>query len=172
MSASTAGTRVEKAPKSEAGSKKAKVDDEEIKTLRAAVVDGESMLAAAHEKTAGMRVAADQVDREARTKFLAAVAPYKAACRRAGVPCEYRVKAEAVSPRVHFLVTRVAQGVEVEVVGRSDSRQVIPASELDRSIMKAASTYCEKYIGPASEIGAKHAGLYNRIRRVMARKGE
>jgi hypothetical protein len=157
-----------KAPKVKA-LEKAKLDDSAREILQATAESAQNVLKDAEAKADAMRHEADTLVRNARGAFMAALAPYKAACKKAGVTCEFKAKRSPVAERVHFLVEKVDGGVKITIDGRSETAETVETKVLNKSIMKAASGYCEKHLGPKEEVGAKYAGLYNRIRKVLGK---
>ena len=108
---------------------------------------------------------------QAKAAFQEILAPYREACRKAKVECEFGgTKAPAVAPRVRFLVEKEKGGLKVTVAGRPETEKLIPLASLKESIGKAAYAYCESALGPVSEQGAKWAGLSNRLRAALAEK--
>ena len=110
---------------------------------------------------------------EARSAYHAALAPYQAACRKAGVQCEFPgARGGSVTARVSFLVERAGkQGVRVMVQGRPETEEVIPLKTLLESVNKAAYGYTDKHLGPREEIGNKGGGLANRLRALIRDRG-
>jgi hypothetical protein len=105
---------------------------------------------------------------EAKDAYRAALAPYREACRKAGVACEYEGGRSAnVSEKVSFLVEKTDKGVRVLVKGRPETEEVIPLADLKASINKAAYAFTEKHIGPREEVGNKGGSLSNRLRAVL-----
>ena len=118
----------------------------------------------------GLRKQAAEVESKAKDAYRVAVAPYRDACRKAGVECEFSgAKAPPVAPRVRFLVERVKGGIKVAVKGKPKTEEVIPEAKLKASAGRAAYDYCERHLGPAKEQGAKHAGLGQRFRVLLAK---
>ena len=97
-----------------------------------------------------------------------AVAPYREACRKAGVECEFAgARAMNVSERVRSLVEKADGGVRVTVEGRPQTKEVIPTKALKDSVAKAAYAYTDKHIGPKERVGNKGGSLSNRLRAVL-----
>jgi hypothetical protein len=151
--------------------KKAKVakPSANLDALRSAAETMQSALKDAEAKADTMRQEADTLVRNARGAFMAALAPYKAACKKSGVTCEFKAKQSPVAERVHFLVDNADGGVKITIAGRPETEETIETKVLNKSIMKAASGYCEKHLGSKETVGAKYAGLYNRIRKVLGK---
>lgn len=102
---------------------------------------------------------------EAKGAYVAALAPYRAACRRAGVKCEFEGgRSTNVSDRVSFVVEKLEKGVRVTVKGQPKTEEVIPLAALKESVNKAAYAYTDKHVGPREEVGNKGGSLSNRLR--------
>jgi hypothetical protein len=142
---------------------------ENLDALRSAAETVQAALKDAEAKADDMRHEADTLVRNARGAFMVALVPYKAACKKAGVACEFKAKRSPVAERVHFLVEKADDGVKVEISGRAETAELLDSKTLKKSIMKAASGYCEKHLGSKETVGAKYAGLYNRIRKVLGK---
>jgi hypothetical protein len=151
--------------------KKAKVTkpSANLDALRSAAETMQTALKDTEAKADTMRHEADTLVRNARGAFMAALAPYKTACKKSGVACEFKAKRSPVAERVHFLVEKVDGGVKITIAGRPETEETIETKVLNKSIMKAASGYCEKNLGSKETVGAKYAGLYNRIRKVLGK---
>ncbi len=105
---------------------------------------------------------------EAKDAYPAALAPYREACRKAGVESEYEGGRSAnVSEKVSFLVEKTDKGVRVMVRGRLRTEEVIPLAVLKESINKAAYAYTDKHVGPKEEVGNKGGSPSNRLRAVL-----
>jgi hypothetical protein len=72
-----------------------------------------------------------------------------------------------MAPRVRFLLSKEKDGLKVMVKGRPETERLITNAELKASVGKAGLKYCEDVLGPASEQGAKHAGLSHRMRQLI-----
>jgi hypothetical protein len=100
--------------------------------------------------------------------FVEVVAPYRVECKRTGVECEFAGgKSGPMAPRVRFLLSKEKDGLKVMVKGRPETERLITNAELKASVGKAGLKYCEDVLGPASEQGAKHAGLSHRMRQLI-----
>ena len=147
-----------KAPKTEKAVE-AKVSQAELGALRTPVEEAKSKLAKAQTEAMA----------EAKDAYRAALAPYREACHKAGVECEYEGGRSAnVSEKVSFLVEKTDKGVRVMVKGQPKTEEVIPLAALKESIGKQAYRYTDKHIGPKEEIGNKGGSLSNRLRATMA----
>lgn len=101
-------------------------------------------------KAAGAAVA------EAKDAYRAALAPYREACGKAGVACEYEGGRSAnVSEKVSFLVEKTDKGVRVMVKNQPKTEEMIPLAALEESINKAAYGCTDKHVGPKGEVGNK-----------------
>jgi len=154
-------------------------EPERVAKIRASTTDLEALrrpVEQAKAKLEGSRKEAQAVEEKARTivvrakeAYQAVLAPYREACRKAGVECEYESGRTAnVSEKVSFLVDKTDKGVRVVVKGRPETEEVIPFAALKDSINKAAYSYTEKRLGPKEKIGNKGGSLSNRLRGVIS----
>ena len=105
---------------------------------------------------------------QAKDAYRTALAPYREACRKAGVKRVYEGGRSAnVSEKVSFLVEKTDKGVRVRVKGQPKTEKVIPLAVLKESINKAAYGYTDKHVGPKEKVGNKGGSLSNRLRTVM-----
>jgi hypothetical protein len=143
----------------------------DLDALRAKAAEAHGAFETATSEAAALRTQADDAERAAKQTYATALAPYRAACRMAGVACEFpRVKAAPVAPRVRFLVERVDGGVKVAIKGRDDTAEILDDATLRSSIGRAAKAFCERALGTSiDEQGHKWAGLAGRIRGLLAR---
>jgi len=108
---------------------------------------------------------------EAKKTYHEALAPYREACRKVGVECEFPGgRSENVSPKVSFIVEKADKGIRVMVKGKPESEEIIPLAVLKASIGKAAQAFTEKHIGPRARVGNKQGTLGNKLRAVMVGK--
>jgi hypothetical protein len=108
---------------------------------------------------------------EAKQAYHEALAPYREACRKAGVECEFEGGRSAnVSPKVSFIVEKADKGIRVMVKGKPESEELIPLAALKASVNKAAYAYTDTHVGPRERVGNKGGTLGNRLRAVMAGK--
>lgn len=106
-----------------------------------------------------------------RQTYREAVAAYREACRKLGVPCEFPAgRSTNVSPKVSFIVEKTGKGIRVMVKGKPETEEVIPLAVLKASIGKAAIAYTDKHLGPRQRVGNKSGTLGNRLRAVLAEK--
>jgi hypothetical protein len=132
-----------------------------VEGARAAVVAAEAEAREVAEKARALVAGAKEAYRKA-------LVPYRAACRKAGQPCEYGGGRSAnVSEKVSFEVERVEKGVRVVVKGRPDTEEVIPITALRESINSCAYQYAERHCGPREKVGNKGGSLSNRLRAVL-----
>jgi hypothetical protein len=137
----------------------------DLTELRKPVEEAKAAVVAAEVEAATIENQAKDIRAKAKAIFQDALAPYREACRKAGIECEFGgTKAPPVAPRVRFLVEKVKDGIKVAIQGRPETEEVIPMAVLEESVGKAALAYSEKFLGPVSTQGAKHAGLGNRLR--------
>ena len=141
-----------------------------LDALKAVAKGAQAGLDKAKAEAEGLRKKAAEVESKAKDAYRVAVAPYRDACRKAGVECEFAgAKAPPVAPRVRFLVERVKGGIKVAIKGKPKTEEVIPDATLRKSVGRAAFDYCERALGPVSQYGNKHAGLSQRFRIVLAK---
>ena len=118
-----------------------------------------------------LRLQAKSIESVARKTHAEAVAPYRDACRKAGVECEYAgQRAANVSEKVSFLMEKADKGLKVTVKGKPKTEEVIPTAALKESINKAAYAYTDKHVGPREKVGNKGGSLSNRLRAALAKK--
>ncbi|TET34860.1 MAG: hypothetical protein E3J72_12045 [Planctomycetota bacterium] len=151
--------------------KKKKAPPAELATLKKKAEEARTELVKAENEANALRMQAKSVESVAKKAYAEAVAPYREACRRAGVECEFAGgKAGCVTERVSYLVEKVKGGIRIMIKGRPETDEVISFKTLDKSIGKAAVAYMEKFIGAKEAVGNKAAGLGNRIRAALAKK--
>ena len=156
------------AKKKEPKARKEKAPAVDLDALRKPVEEAKAALTAAEVEASTLEAQAKETRSKAKDAFRDALAPYRDACRAAGIVCEFGgTKAGPVAPRVRFLVEKVKTGVKVTIKGRPETAQVLSFETLKESVGKAALAYCESVLGPVSEQGAKHAGLGNRLRAIL-----
>jgi hypothetical protein len=140
-----------------------------LPTWRPCVVEkAKSDLRAAQGEAKAQADRARAVVRKAKDAYRAALAPYRQACLKAGVECEYEGgRSLNVSEKLAFLVEKTGAGVRVMVKGRPKTEEVIPLPALKESINGTASAYTEKHVGSIEEIGSKGESLSNRLLAVL-----
>jgi hypothetical protein len=147
---------------------KRKVD---LAPLKAKVEEAKKGLTRAENEANALRTQAKSTEAAAKKAYVEAVAPYRDACRKAGVKCEFAgARAANKTPAVRFLVEKVKDGVKVAIKDRPETEEVIPTKALDDSIGKAAVVYVEKFIGDRATVGNKAGGLGNRLRAALKAK--
>ena len=152
----------------EASKEKPKTD---LTPLKKKAEEGKATFEKARTEANALRVQAKDIESKAKQAYAEAVAPYRDACRKAGVECEFAGgRASNVTPAVRFLVERVKGGVKVMIKDKPKTEEVITDAALKESIGKAAFAYTDKFIGPREAIGAKGAGLSNRLRAALKAK--
>jgi hypothetical protein len=105
---------------------------------------------------------------EPKDAYRTALAPYREACHKVGVACEYEGGRSAnVSEKVTFLVEKTDKGVRVMVKGQPKTEEVIPLAALKESVNREAYRYAEAHIGPREKVGNKGGSLSNRLRAVL-----
>jgi hypothetical protein len=140
----------------------------DLTELRKPVEVAKGKMEAAQTEAKALEDQAGEIRAKAKTAFQEALGPYREACRKAKVECEFGgTKAPPVAPRVRFLLEKVKEGIKVTIKGRPETEQVIPTATLKESVGKAALAYCETHLGSVNTQGAKHAGLGNRLRALM-----
>ena len=141
----------------------------DLDALRAKAAEAHAAFETAQSDAAAQHALADEAVAAAKQSYARSLAPYRAACRMAGVACEFpRVKAAPVAPRVRFLVERVDGGVKVAIKGRDETAETIDDATLRQSIGRAAKAFCERTLGTSiDEQGHKWAGLAGRIRNAL-----
>jgi len=146
-----------------------KVSQAELDALRKPVEAAKGGLEKAQAEAKALMEKTRAAVAEAKDAYRTALAPYREACHKAGVACEYEGGRSAnVSEKVSFLVEKTDKGVRVMVKGHPKTEEVIPFAALKESINKAAYSYTEKHVGPKEEVGNKGGSLSNRLRAVLA----
>ncbi len=149
------------------GATKAK-DAPDLDAMRTKLFEVKAQVEKTDAEATTMEDAARKLRTDAKATLRDAVAPYRDACRQAGVPCEFTTgRATNVSERVSFDVVKVAKGLKVTVKGRTETEEIIPLAKLKVSIGKSAEHYCEKHIGPRAVVGNKQGSLGNRLRAAL-----
>ena len=157
-----------KAPKAEKAVEP-KVSQAELDALRKPIEEAKGGLEKAQADAKARADKARALVGEAKDAYRTALAPYREACYKAGVACEYEGGRSAnVSEKVSFLVEKTDKGVRVMVKGQPKTEEVIPLAALKESINKAAYAYTDKHVGPKEEVGNKGGSLSNRLRAAMA----
>jgi hypothetical protein len=145
----------------------------DLESLRVTVEHASSRVETATTEASALRAQADNLVAEAKAAYRTALVPYREACRRAGVRCDFaRTRTSNVSERVTFLVEKVAGGIKVTVKGRPETAETIPAAKLRVSIGKCAQHFCERWIGERSRVGNKQGTLSNRLRAVLKERAK
>jgi hypothetical protein len=146
-----------------------KVSQAELDSVRKPVEAAKGGLKSAQAEAKAMADRARAIVAQARDAYRTALAPYREACRKAGVECEYEGgRSVNVSETVSFLVEKTDKGVCVTVKGRPKTEEMIPLAALKESINKAAYSYTDKHLGPKERVGNKGGSLSNRLRAVLA----
>jgi len=159
------GGRAAKTPKAPAKKAAPPVD---LESLRKPVDEAKTALAVAEAEAHEMTEKARALVADAKEGYRRAVAPYREACRKAGVECEFEGgRGTNVSGKVSFLVEKTDKGLRVTVKGRPETSEVIPLAVLKESVNKASYEFCEKHIGPREKVGNKGGSLSNRLRAAL-----
>jgi len=141
----------------------------DLEALRSKAGEAKAAFDAAAKEAESQRAKADEAEAGAKKIYVEALAPYREACRKAGVECEFAgARAANKTPAVRFLVEKVAGGIKVAIKDRPETEEVIARKDLDASINKAAEAYVTKFIGDRQAIGNKQGSLSNRLRAVLA----
>ena len=165
--AGKAAEQKEAAPKAEKVGEP-KFSQAELDALRKPVEAAKGALEKAQAEAKALTEKARAVVAEAKDAYRGALAPYREACHKAGVECEYEGGRSAnVSEKVSFLVEKTDKGVRVMVKGQPKTEEVIPLAALKESINKAAYGYTDKHVGPKEEVGNKGGSLSNRLRAAL-----
>jgi hypothetical protein len=166
--AEAAEAKKAKAPKVEKAAEP-KISQAELDALRKPVEAAKGGLEKAEAEAKAQAEKARAMVAEAKDSYRTALAPYREACQKAGIECEYEGGRSAnVSEKVSFLVEKTDKGVRVMVKGQPKTEEVIPLAALKESINKAAYAYTGKWLGPKEEVGNKGGSLSNRLRAVLA----
>ena len=148
----------------------AKQPSADLEALRAKANEAVTASDRANQEAGELRQRADEIAAAGKKALVEALRPYREACRKAGVECEFLgARAANKTPAVRFLVEKASGGIKVAIKGRPETEEVISKKTLGESIGKAAFGYTDRWLGPRSEIGAKGAGLSNRLRAVLAK---
>jgi len=143
----------------------------DLEPLKKKVLEAEGELTKAKNEANALHMQAKGVEEAAKKAYAEVLAPYREACRKAGVKCEFSGGHSAsVSERVRFIVEKAEGGIRVMIEGRPETDEVITTKALKESINKAAYAYTEKHLGPKEKIGNKGGGLSNRLRKVFENK--
>jgi hypothetical protein len=150
--------------------RRTKAQPAELDALRAKAAEAKEALTVATNEASALRLQGMGIEAAAKRTYLDALGPYREACRKAGVECEFGgARAANKTPAVRFLVEKVAGGIKVAIKDRPETEQVLTKKQLEESIGKAADAYVAKFIGDRSAVGNKSGGLANRFRAVLAR---
>ena len=137
-------------------------------TFRGPVEVAKAALEAAETEATGLVEKAHALKTGARAAYHEALTPYRDACRKAGVACEFEGGRGAnVAEKVSFEVVKTAKGVRVTVKGKPETEEVIPMAELEESVNKASYRYTEAHVGPREKVGNKGGSLSNRLRAAL-----
>jgi hypothetical protein len=160
--------KAERAPKAEAAVAKKEAPTIDLDALRKPVDEAKAALAVADAEANELTQKAKAILSGAREAYHKALTPYREACRKAGVPCEFEGGRGAnVSEKVSFEVEKVAKGIRVQVKGKPETEEVIPLAALKESVNREAYRYTEAHVGPREKVGNKGGSLSNRLRAVM-----
>jgi hypothetical protein len=150
--------------------RRTKAQPGELDALRAKAAEAKEALTVATNEASALRLQGMGIEAAAKKTYLEALGPYREACRKAGVECEFGgARAANKAPMVRFLVEKVSGGIKVAIKGRPETEEVISKKVLENSIGKAADAYVTRFIGDRSAAGNKSGGLANRFRAVLAK---
>ena len=162
------GTKPAKAAKVAKAIEKPAVPAIDLEALRKPVDEAKTALATAEAEAHELTEKVKGIVAGAKEAYHRALTPYREACRKAKVPCEFEGGRGAnVAEKVTFLVEKVDKGVRVSVKGKPDTEEVIPMAALKESVNKAAYAYTDKHVGPREKVGNKGGSLSNRLRAVL-----
>jgi hypothetical protein len=156
-----------KARKSRAAA--AKGPSAELDALRSKAAEAKEALTIATNEASALRMQAMGVEAAAKRAYSEALAPYRAACRKSGQPCEFPgIKAPSTFPRARFLIERVKGGLKVVIKDRPKTEETIPDKQLAESIWRVAREYCTRHFGEQTTDG-RARGLGLRLRSALER---
>ena len=142
----------------------------DLEALRKPVDEAKTTLALAEAEAHEWEEKARALLAGAREAYRKALTPYRAACRRARVPCAFEGgRGSNVSAKVSFEVEKTPRGVRVAVKGRPETEEVIPLERLRESVNREAYRYTGAHLGPREEVGNKGGSLGNRLRAVLGK---
>ena len=71
----------------------------------------------------------------AKTEYRESIIPYRDACRKAGINCEFSLgRKENVSERVRFITEVLDEGIKVSVKDRPETEQVLKFEDLQKNL--------------------------------------
>jgi len=169
-----------KAPNGEATKKQAKVTHlpatprdaaqagADLEALRKPVDEAKARLDQAKAEAKELTDKAQALVKGAKDAYRTALVPYREACRKAGVECQFEGGRSAnVSEKVSFLVEKTDKGVRVMVRGRPETSELIPLEALKESPNRLAYDYVTRHVGPREKVGNKGGSLGNRLRAIL-----
>ena len=142
---------------------------DKLEALRKTVLEAKAKLDNAQVEAKKVEENVRQLVAREKDAYLKVLVPYRDACKKAGVECEFGGGRLAnVSERVSFLVEKVDKGISVAIKGREkETEDVIPFAKLKESVTRASYDYTDRHLGPKEEIGNKGGGLSNRLRALL-----
>jgi hypothetical protein len=154
--------------KKEAAKKKPKTD---LAPLRKKAQEAKAVFEKVGKEADILRAKAKEIESKAKAAYAEAVTPYRDACRKAGVECEFAGgRATNVTATVGFLIEKVKGGIKVTIKGKPETGEVLTDKALGESVNRAAFGYTDKHIGPKEKIGNKGGGLAVRLRAILAKQ--
>jgi len=143
----------------------------DLAPLKKKAEEGKATFEKARTEANALRAKAKDIESKAKQAYAQVVAPYRDACRKAGVECEFAGgRASNVAPAVRFLMEKVRGGIKIAIKGRPETEELLTDKALAESVNRAAYGYTDKHLGPKEEIGNKGGGVSVRLRAILAKK--
>jgi hypothetical protein len=143
----------------------------DLTPLKKKAEEGKATFEKARAEADALSAKAKELEAAAKKAYAEAVAPYRDACRKAGVECEFAGgRATNVTTAVRFLIEKVKGGIKVAIKGKPETEELLTDKALAESVNRAAFGYTDKHIGPKEKIGNKGGGLAVRLRAIFAKK--
>jgi hypothetical protein len=143
----------------------------DLTPLKKKAKEGKATFEKARTEADALRAKAKDVEAAAKRAYAEAVAPYRDACRKAGVECEFAGgRASNVTPAVRFLMEKVKGGIKIAIKGRPETEELLTDKALAESVNRAAYAYTDKWLGPKEAIGNKGGGISVRLRAILKKK--
>jgi hypothetical protein len=103
----------------------------ELDALRAKAAEAKQALTVAANEASALRLQGMGIEAAAKKTYIEALGPYREACHKAGVECEFGgARAANRTPAVRFLVEKVAGGIKVAIKDRPETEEVIAKKAL------------------------------------------
>ena len=111
----------------------------DLTALRKKAEEAKAGLDKTRKEADALRAKAKELEAAAKKAYAEVFAPYRDACRKAGVKCELPgIKAPSTLPRARFLIERVKGGLKVTIKDRPKTEETIPDKTLADSVSRAA----------------------------------